>query len=83
MDKIEKFLRSLRKVEQKAMLMLMEQIIKNHILVPGIQPLKGMKNWFRVRMGRYRIIFSIDPTTKKATIERVTSRNEKTYKNLG
>ncbi|NOS67978.1 MAG: type II toxin-antitoxin system RelE/ParE family toxin, partial [Candidatus Peribacteraceae bacterium] len=50
--------------------------------VPGIKALQGMKGWFRVRMGPYRIIFFVDPATKNVEIRRVTRKNERTYKGL-
>lgn len=81
MDKIEKFLRMLTSKEQEAMELLQEQLKSDHRKVPGIQALKGMKGSFRVRMGRYRIIFAID-ASKKVEIRRITLRNERTYKDL-
>ncbi len=83
MDKIEKFLRSLALKEQEALLLMMEQLKNDYTKIPGITSLKGMKGWFRVRLGSYRIIFCIDPKTKNTEIKRVTRRNEKTYKDLG
>lgn len=83
MDEITKILRSLKPKEQEAMLLLMEQIKHDYRKIPGIKALQGMKGWFRIRMGSYRIIFVIDPKTKKAEIRRITRRNEKAYKNLG
>lgn len=82
MDEIEKLLRALNAKEHEAMLLLMEQIKADYRKIPGVQPLKGMRGWFRVRMGSYRILFVIDPKTKEAEIRRVTRRNEKTYKDL-
>jgi mRNA interferase RelE/StbE len=82
MDKIEKFLRSLTAKEQEAMLLLMQQLKKNPYAVPGIVPLSGMKGWYRVRMGRYRLLFTIDSKTHEVGIKRITRRSEKTYKNL-
>ena len=82
MDKIDKLLRSLSAKEQRAILLLMRQIKMDYRLIPGIQSLKGMKGWFRARMGRYRIIFTIDPKTGEAEIQRVTKRDEDTYKRL-
>lgn len=83
MDEIEKILRSLNPKEKEAMLLLMQQIKRDYRKIPRIQALQGMKGWFRVRMGRYRIIFVVDPDTKKTEIRRITRRNENTYKRLG
>ena len=61
----------------------MEQLRRDYRKVPGLKALRGMKGWFRVRVGDYRIIFTVDPTSGKAEIRRVTRRNEETYKRLG
>ena len=78
MNSIEKFLRKLGSQEQKAYLFLMRQMETDYAKVPGVKKLSGYKNLFRVRMGRYRIIFSI----KKGETEivKITKRNEQTYK---
>lgn len=83
MDKIEKILRALSATEREAMLLLMEQLLRDYRKVPGVKALRGLKGWFRARLGAYRIIISVDPVTKRAEIRRVTRRNEKTYKRLG
>jgi len=80
MDKIEKLLWVLSSIEREAMLLLMEQLQKNYRKVPGLRALHGMKGWFRVRMGSYRIIFTVDPESNEVEIRRVTRRNEETYK---
>ncbi|MDD5102920.1 MAG: type II toxin-antitoxin system RelE/ParE family toxin [Candidatus Peribacteraceae bacterium] len=83
MDRIEKIIRALSTTEREAMLLLMEQLRRDYRKVPGLKALRGMKGWFRVRVGDYRIIFTVDPTSGKAEIRRVTRRNEETYKRLG
>ncbi len=82
MDEIEKILRRLTPKEQEAMLLLMQQLKMDYRKIPGIQPLQGMKGWFRIRMGNYRIIITIDQAAHTAEIKRVSRRNEKTYKRL-
>jgi mRNA-degrading endonuclease RelE of RelBE toxin-antitoxin system len=82
MDKIEKVLRTLAAKQQEAMLLLIGQLLLDYRKVPGVQPLTGKKGFFRVRVGQYRIIFIVDPLTKKVGIERIGRRNEKTYKGL-
>jgi mRNA interferase RelE/StbE len=82
MDEIVKALRGMNRKEQEAILLLMQQIKLDYRKVPGIQALTRMKGWYRVRMGRYRIIFTVDARTKKIEIERISRRNEKTYKGL-
>ncbi len=82
MDKIEKFLRTLSPKEQEALLLILQQLMQDPSKVPGIVALAGLKGMFRVRMGRYRLVFSIDSNTKAVTIVRVARRNENTYKRL-
>jgi mRNA-degrading endonuclease RelE of RelBE toxin-antitoxin system len=82
MDKIAKILRSLSSKEREAMFLLMEQLKRDYQKVPGIKALSGMKGWFRVRMGQYRIIFVVNSKTKAVEIRRITRRNEDTYKRL-
>ena len=82
MDKIEKILRMLSRKEHDAMLLMMDQIKRDYTKIPGVKALVGAKGWFRIRMGQYRILFTVDPATKKAEIKRITRRNEGTYKRL-
>ncbi|MBU2524049.1 hypothetical protein KKG71_02550 [Patescibacteria group bacterium] len=80
MDKIEKFLKKLQKNEQEVFILLMIQIKKDHTKVPGIIFLKGKKGHFRVRVGRYRLIFEVTETGIE--IKKITKRDENTYRNL-
>lgn len=80
MDKIEKFLRQLIKKEQEMFLLLLEQLHKDYTKVPGIKLLTGYKNVWRVRVGRYRIIFKVGKTGVE--ILKITKRDEQTYRNL-
>lgn len=82
MDKLQKVLQSLSKKESEAMDLLMIQLKRDYRNIPGMKALQGMKGWFRVRMGQYRIIFFVDPKTKTPDIRRISRRNESTYKNL-
>ena len=82
MDKIEKLLRTLSAKEQEAVLLLMQQVKLDYRKIPGVKALQGMKGWFRVRMRQYRIIFFMDPKTKKVEIRRVTRKNERSYDDL-
>ncbi len=82
MDKILKFLKKLTKQEFIAVSKIMKQILADYRKLPYLKAIKGKKNWYRIRVGRYRIIFSVSSKTNKATIERITKRDEKTYKNL-
>lgn len=80
MDQIEKILKKLSKKEREAFLLLMFQLKKDYEKIPGIKKLSGYKNIYRVRVGKYRIIFK--SKDKYAEIIRISKRNEQTYKNL-
>lgn len=82
MDKIEKILKKLSAKEQQAMMLLIEQLKDDYRKIPGIKPLKGKRGFYRVRVGRYRIIFAVHSKTKEVEIRRITKRDEKSYKNL-
>lgn len=45
----------------------------------NIKQLKGYNNSFRLRVGRYRIIFSVENTIKLISITEVKKRDERTY----
>ena len=80
MNEIEKMLRKMNKKERQAMLLLMLQVKKNPKKVPGIKKLAGKYGLFRVRLGKYRLIFRI--SRKNADIVRISKRNEGTYRGL-
>ena len=82
MDKIAKILKALSPKEREAVLLLMQQLKQDYKKIPGVKPLKGMKGVFRIRVGRYRIIFTVDSKSKQTEIRRITRRNEHTYKNI-
>ena len=77
MNKIEKFLRKLSNREQEAYLLLMMQLKKDYTKIPNIKKLNGYKNMFRIRIGRYRLIFLIDKN--KVEIIKITKRDDRTY----
>ena len=77
MNKIEKFLRKLSNREQEAYLLLMMQLKKDYTKIPNIKKLIGYKNMFRIRIGRYRLIFLIDKN--KVEIIKITKRDDRTY----
>lgn len=80
MNRIEKFLRGLRGKEREAILLLMTQLKKDFRQIPHIKSLAGKQNWYRVRMGEYRIIFAIENGIVE--IKKITKRDEQTYQNL-
>jgi mRNA interferase RelE/StbE len=48
---------------------------------PGVRKLKGRDSDWRVRVGSYRIVFSIDDSTKTVAVHRVTDRKD-VYRSL-
>lgn len=81
MDRITKFLRHLPKKEKEMFLLLMQQIHRDYTKVPHLIALSGMKGWYRLRVGRYRIIFQVH-APGNIEIQRITKRDEGSYKNL-
>lgn len=80
MNEIEKFLRKLTKKEQEAFSLLINQLNKDFSKIPGIKKLQGKKSCYRIRVGRYRLIFIAE--NNKVEIVRITKRDERTYENL-
>lgn len=80
MNRIEKFLRKLRKKEQEAVLLIMMQLKKDFRAVPNLKPLVDRKGWYRVRVGNYRLIFTVEQG--QVEIKRITKRDDQTYRNL-
>ncbi len=81
MNKIEKFLKSLSKTEKELFFLLMNQLEKDFTKLPNIKKLKNTKNLYRIRIGKYRIIFK-NYINKKTEIVRISKRDDQTYKNL-
>lgn len=80
MNIIEKFLKKLRKKEQEAVLLVMMQLKRDFRKVPNLKPLAGKKGWYRIRIGNYRLIFTVEQG--QVEIKRITKRDEQTYRNL-
>lgn len=75
MDSTQKLLNKINKKDKIRILEVMKKILQREL--QGIK-LKNT-NQYRVRIGNYRIKYSIKD--KKIIIEEVRRRNEKTYKN--
>lgn len=45
-----------------------------------VKKLKGTKNTFRIRIGRYRIIYEVINEEKLILVLKIAKRDEKTYK---
>lgn len=81
MNELQKFFRILNPKEKKAMEMLFAQIRKDFKKVPHLQAYRGKRNWYRVRAGRYRVVFSIE-RNNRIVLRKAAKRDENTYKNL-
>ncbi len=77
MDEIEKLLRKMKKADRERLISVMVALIAGATEGLHIKKLSG-SNLYRVRVGDFRIVFSIDRATKKILIESVRLRNEGT-----
>ncbi len=80
-DKITKLLSKLSKSDLKRINKVIEQIAKLQLDGLDIKALKGQSGVYRIRVGNYRIIFSINQA-KETNILSIGRRSEKTYKDL-
>lgn len=78
MDKVSKALKKLLPAQRKAVKNIILLIDSEQYLGLDLKKLKGYNDIFRVRRGRWRIIFKVDGVNIKIlTIEK---RNDNTYK---
>lgn len=80
-DKITKLLAKLSQKDLKRISETIERIATLRFEGLDIKALKGQAGVYRVRVGNYRVIFSINKS-KKTSILSIGRRNEKTYKDL-
>jgi len=76
-DKRKKFLNSLTEKDKKRLVEIVSQIERGEIDKLDIKKLKGAENQYRVRIGRFRIIYEIVGNT--FIILDVTRRTDTTY----
>lgn len=62
-------------------MLIMMQLKLDFRKVPHVKPLTGKKNMYRVRVGNYRIIFSVQEENNVEVI-RISKRDDRTYGNL-
>lgn len=79
MDEIEKLLRKAKRKDRERLLEVMQDLQKGKLDGMHIKKLVG-SSVYRIRVGNFRILFSIDSNTKQAIVESVRLRNEKTYR---
>ena len=80
-DKIAKLLAKLPPKQLQALLGVLVRINDGNLEGLDIKSLKGHRNNYRVRVGNYRIIFTISEKGRH-TILLVAKRDEKTYKDM-
>lgn len=80
-DKIAKLLAKLPPKQLKLLLIALSKIDQGDLTGLDVKSLKGVKNRYRVRVGDYRIIFTIDAQAKCSVLF-IAKRNEKTYKDV-
>ena len=78
MEKWIKYVSRLRRKEQLLLLETVGLIMKNQTAGLAMKKLKGHKNVYRVRIGRYRIIFEAGKTQN--FIIKVDEKDDHTYK---
>ena len=81
MNKIEKFIRKLNRKEQDLFLLLFLQLEQDYKKVPGLKKLTNKKCHYRIRIGKYRLIFKVK-NGKYHEIIKISKRDERTYKNF-
>ncbi len=80
MDKIEKFLRKLRKSERAHIARVLQAILSGSFESLDIKRLKGKRQYYRIRVGDIRIIFTFSGADYY--VISIDRRSEKTYKDL-
>lgn len=79
MNEIEKLLQKVSREDRERLLATMAALREGDLAGMNIKKLSNAAV-YRVRVGKFRIQYSIDPETKAITIESVRRRNEATYK---
>lgn len=78
MDELEKLLKKASNKDRRKILSILKQLRSGDTKGLQYQKLKGL-NLYKLRAGKYRVIFSIS-RLKKIDIITIRVRNEKTYK---
>lgn len=79
MDKIQKLFKKLSKSEKEEIVYIVSLLSSNTLLGLDIKKVVGTDYW-RVKSGRYRIIFKKEDGEN--VVYEIRQRNENTYKNL-
>lgn len=79
MDKIKKLFKKLSKIEKEGIISVLSLLASNDLVGLNIKKIVGTDYW-RVRSGRYRILFKKENDDN--IVYEIRLRNEGTYKNL-
>ncbi|MBI2551241.1 hypothetical protein HYV73_02740 [Candidatus Uhrbacteria bacterium] len=79
MNDLEKLLERMPTKDRRRVLAIMTGLMEGKLATLRIEKLKN-SSFYRIRTGRYRIIFSLNRHTKFIKIEDLRLRNEATYK---
>lgn len=79
MNEIEKLLQRVSREDKERLLATMAALREGDLTGMNIKKLSNA-SLYRVRVGKFRIQYSIDSETKTITVESVRRRNEGTYK---
>ena len=79
MGDLDKQLRKFKPKEKEVVEYLVKSIINRNLVGLNCKKLKGLRNLFRVRKGRIRIIFELEDK-KEPNIISIEQRREDTYK---
>ena len=81
MDKVTKFFQKLSKQESAKFLEIKKQVLAGNFENLDIKTIKSKPDFFRVRLGRYRLVFS-GKKTGNIKLLKIVKRDEQSYKNL-
>jgi len=79
-DPIKKFLAKVSKQETISLVLILEKILKDDVKGLQIKKLTGSKDIFRIRKGKFRIIYRKNKTD--CIIISIERRSESTYKDF-
>lgn len=79
MDKIEKLLRKVSLQDRERLLIIVEKLISGKTKDLNIKKLKGT-DFYRLRKGKFRIIFHKESKNREVVIDSIKLRNERTYR---
>lgn len=80
MDKIKKRLRKYPRKTQLILKAIFDDILNGKTDGYDVVKLAGLRNTYRIRKGSFRIVFKL--TSKNFEIVRISTRDDRTYKNL-